>query len=186
MTELIDLPYTGIGITVRIDSLQRIANLDCVLRHLFYHFKVTVYIIESDSCQKLTGLLGYWKGKLQDGQTIKYVFDQDDGPFFHNTRLKNILVKVANQDGIRFYAHHDSDVILPFTSYEWSVHRLREDDSVGAVFPYAYYCFVPESPSELIRYSNCCCNSMENLMTKDWYSEVTTNSVLYSVGGCIF
>jgi hypothetical protein len=109
-------------IPLRIDSADRLRNVQLVVGYLMQHFDTNVYVLESSAKQEFFPHL--FPG-------IKYVYKLDNNPVFHRTKLINDMIVDSNTKKVSCY---DADVLLPISSYIQSSNLLDNDYDV--VYPY--------------------------------------------------
>lgn len=111
-----------IVIPLRVDSLERAANLHCVLQYLLQTPSVYVDILEADEKRHF-----FFSGH----ERIRYSFVCDCIPIFYRTRYLNILLKEARHSIVGIW---DTDVLIPENQLLEAVACIQE----GCVlcFPY--------------------------------------------------
>jgi len=83
---LIDLSDTTFLIPVRIDSKERIKNLDIVLNYLLTKFNTNVIILEDAKEEKI------FFNRIDS--RVKYIFNKNESDIFYRTKLLNALPPV--------------------------------------------------------------------------------------------
>lgn len=117
-------------IPIRIDSVQRIENLLCTLRHLSV-LKSNVIIYEADKyCNHLLSRL------LPRTKNIVYRFVEDYDPIFHRTKYINRMVAEAQTPFISVW---DADVIVSMNDIKDCMEELRKG-TCEIAFPYNGTC----------------------------------------------
>jgi hypothetical protein len=106
-------------IPVRLDSVQRIENLQMTIEHLLAHFDTNIYVQETGDYNN--GLL---MKLLPVG--IKYRFVEDYDPIFHRTYYINRMIE---QCATPLVAVWDSDVITPANQIIEAVEWLRTGEA---------------------------------------------------------
>jgi len=165
---MIDLLETTFIIPVKIDSLDRLNNLEIVLNYLNSNFDTTIIIYEvynsKPNIPKV--MLEY----------CYYLSEKSTTPYFHRTKILNKLSEYVNTDITCIY---DSDVILPISSY-----KLAEDliikDNFDVVYPYGSNLFVDIHKYEINKF-------VENNMNPHSIQLSIRGGMYYTcVGGAIF
>lgn len=124
LAERIDLSDVTFLIPVRIDSKERVNNLNIVIQYLSVYFNTHIIVLEADARQNVDpDLLP---------ETVEYHFLEDGGLKFRKTRCINQLVKLAGTPYISIY---DTDVVAPIGQIIQSVELLR-GGKCSAVSPY--------------------------------------------------
>lgn len=118
---MIDLTNVTFCIPVRIDSVERLENLDIVLGFLLANFDTNIHIWEDGPTQILNNVVA------------KYTFVENKDPIFYRTRILNNLVK---DNPTNIVAIYDADVLLPVSRYVEAVQILRNNEA-DVVWPYA-------------------------------------------------
>lgn len=91
----------SIVIPLRIDSLEREANLQCVLQHLLRIECVYIELLEADVKRRFF---------FPTNNRIRYRFIYDEEPVFYRTRYLNLLLRNARYPIVGVW---DADVIIP-------------------------------------------------------------------------
>lgn len=110
-----------IVIPVRIDSKERLRNLDFLLNDLTKYHGLQIIILEADIVPR-----------LDDYEGVRRVFVGDTNTMFHRTKYINILTKLADTQYIGIW---DSDVIVPEEQFDSSLELLRTGRA-DMVYPY--------------------------------------------------
>lgn len=111
----LDLSDLTFVIPVRLDTIQRLENLNFVIKYFLEHFETKFIILEADSIDK--GLL---KKILPPEVELHFVFDEN--PIFHRTKYINQLAGYIQTEYIAVW---DSDVIVPVEQLLTSISLLR-------------------------------------------------------------
>jgi len=119
-----DLTDTTFLIRLRIDSLQRVENVDAAIRFLKSNFKTIISIVEVDSEQH------YFPGR-QYGD-IRYRFVVDKNEIFHKTIWANQMISEADTP---YLAIWDADAICAPEQVVEAVNKLRNGKAIMS-FPY--------------------------------------------------
>lgn len=110
-----------IVIPVRIDSAERLHNLNIVTTELLRLNGLKIIVLEADTLSK-----------VNPKQGLRHIFIKDDNPLFHRTKYINILNSLADT---KFLGVWDSDVIVPCEQFEMALELLRSN-SADMVYPY--------------------------------------------------
>lgn len=105
---------------VRIDSPERLTNLDFAMAFMRRHFKTNIVLAEADVESKISGRYG----------GVQHVFVEDSNPVFHRTKLINEMVKQCTTP---YVCNIDVDVFTDPIEYEKAVTLLTENT---LVYPY--------------------------------------------------
>lgn len=116
---MINLKETTFIIPIMIDTNDRRENIDIVVGYISHHFDTNIIIKESDYTQKYETL------------KVKYIYEKNEGDFFHRTRLLNDMIMVADT---KYIFNYDADVLLPVESYIKTIEMLEKGYDV--VWPY--------------------------------------------------
>jgi hypothetical protein len=122
---VIDLTDVTFLIPVRIESRERLENLDLVLSYLLKKFDTTILLVEDDKEQKV-----FFSRKPDN---VKYEFRKNDDPLFHKTKLLNDTCRKAKTPRIVIY---DCDVLFPGKNIVHCVEALRHN-ICDFCFPYS-------------------------------------------------
>lgn len=96
------LKDTTFLIYIRIDSEDRLLNLELVLKHISFYFKTSIYLLEVDTAPKTPK-------ELINKYEVQYEFLKDLNEIFHTTKYRNYLVKKCNS---KIFFICDTDVIV--------------------------------------------------------------------------
>lgn len=109
-----DVTFTSM---VRLDSEDRLENLNVALNFLRFHFpSAKILICEEDGVQKLPSL-----ALLEENE---YFFVQNEpGKYHHRTRNMNLLAERATS---RILVSYDIDAIIPPTQLAQAINEVRE------------------------------------------------------------
>ena len=122
---------TTVCIPVRIDSPERLRNLEISIRYFRRYFNLHIHILEGDSA-KNAGLMQL----LATDTDIAYTFIPDSDPIFHRTRYLNIMIKYSKTKTVVL---QDTDIIVPPTQLISAVKLAKNNFCL--VSPYAVYGF---------------------------------------------
>lgn len=111
-------------IPIRIDSRERLANLECVVNHFYKNGINKILILESDKEKHINPKAFHYE--------CQQVFVHDDNPRFHRTRLINMML---DQCVTPYAAIWDADVIVPFENFKKAVEVLDKGDTT-IVYPF--------------------------------------------------
>ena len=118
---MIDLSDVTFIIPLRIDSVERFHNLTYLINYFERNLITNVILLESDAERKIN-----FKSN-STSINFDYLFVKDESPFFHRTKLLNIMISRSQTP---YVANYDCDVLLPLQAYERSYALLREHDFV--------------------------------------------------------
>lgn len=110
-----------IVIPVRIDTKERLRNLEFLLSDLQKYYGLKVIVLEADIVPR-----------LGDYEGVRRVFIGDTNPLFHRTRYINILTKLTDAKHLGIW---DSDVIVPVEQFDSALETLRSGTAY-MVYPY--------------------------------------------------
>ncbi|RDU49070.1 hypothetical protein DWU89_11195 [Parabacteroides acidifaciens] len=126
----------SIVIPLRIDSPERVRNLDVLLSGLCKMKFKEIILLEADETAR-------YKLKI-DNPCVRYVFVQDDDPVFYRTRYLNQLLQMAHSPIVGIW---DTDVIIPEYQIMDAVKRIHSGKAVMA-YPYdGRFCALTEAQS---------------------------------------
>jgi len=112
-------------IIIKIDSEDRLCNLDILTRYLYHNFNTNINILEVDDIPRIN------KNTLHP--SINYEFIEDIAPVLHRTKYLNYMTRKANT---KFVAIYDVDVIIPVNQLV-ETYRLLSDDLYDVIYPYS-------------------------------------------------
>ncbi len=151
-------------VPVRIDSPERLENLQLVVQFIRNYFKTGVIVLEADRQEKV---------HLQ--KDIIKIFREDHAPIFHRTKYLNQMTRMATTP---YLAVWDADVIGVPSQIEAGVNLLR-DNEADMVFPYnRYFYSVSKFFKKLYTDNNC---RLDILLQSKAYMEHMHGD--WSVGG---
>jgi len=127
----IDLSDVTFVVPLRIDSPERKANIDTLIKYTFRNFRTKFIILEADLERR------YFPERDQEG--IRYEFIEDKNEVFHRTKWINRLINLSNTPVVGIW---DAEAIAPVDQIKDAVGRIRSGEAVLS-FPYDgrfYYC----------------------------------------------
>lgn len=110
-----------IVIPVRIDSKERLRNLEFLLSDFQKYYGLKVIVLEAD----IISCLGEYEG-------VRRVFIEDKNQLFHRTKYINILTKLVDT---KFLGVWDSDVVVSVEQFDSALETLRSG-TADMVYPY--------------------------------------------------
>ncbi len=116
------LSDTTFLIPIRIDSSDRLENLEIIINYLQKSFDTNIIVLEADKNQRVINL----------PEGVQYYYICDGKEWFHRTKYLNILIKKARTPFISIY---DADVIFPEKQIIQCVDWLRKGDC-NVAYPY--------------------------------------------------
>lgn len=119
-----DLSDTTFLIPLRVDSQERIENINTVISNLQIHFKTNIIVLEADSTQN------YYPEYEFEG--FKYSFIKDNNEIFHKAKWISRLMSFAVTP---FVAVWDADAICPPNQVISAVNLLRAGKCIMS-FPF--------------------------------------------------
>ena len=121
-----------IGIPVRIDSLDRIRNLNTVIRFLKKFENIKIIVIEADTQSSVKDIAGVTK-----------IFIEDYNPLFHKNRY---IRKLFDHTTTKFVGIWDSDVIVSRRMVDEAIDQLRTDKADMSI-PYNGIVYFVNNPA---------------------------------------
>ncbi|MDE6336489.1 MAG: glycosyltransferase [Muribaculaceae bacterium] len=121
----IDLSNLSILIPVRLDSLDRLENLMCVVDSIMSYCDTNVFILHADSGRRK------YLEKLINPK-CEYIFTADVDPVFHRTFYINQLFEKTNTEVIAIW---DADVIISPSQLQQALRKISEGH-YDVCFPY--------------------------------------------------
>jgi hypothetical protein len=110
-------------IPIRIDSPERLKNIQTTVSFLLKFYNCQLIIKEVDTVQKL---------HLPANNRITYIFEQTDNTnYFHRTKILNDMLKIVKT---KYTINYDCDILLPQLNMEKSLKLL--DEGYDLVYPY--------------------------------------------------
>lgn len=123
----IDLSNSTFIIPLKIDSEDRIDNLQITTNYILNNFKTNLMILEADTEPKAKNLID---------KSIDYIFyetKEKDGPF-HRTKFLNIMLNKAKTKCV---INYDIDAILPLPAYKFAYDLILNNEA-DLVYPFEY------------------------------------------------
>ena len=117
----IDLKDVTFLIPVRIDSSDRMENLELVVDYIKTNYHTTLMVLETDKAEKI------FNDKID-----KKIFIEDHDTIFHRTKYLNELTKLSSTE---YLAIWDTDVLIPPEQIKEAINILRKKNAQMA-FPY--------------------------------------------------
>jgi predicted glycosyltransferase involved in capsule biosynthesis len=112
---MIDLSDVTFTIPIRIDFQERLENFILLLTYLTEKFSTNIIILEDDNEQKIVF--------DNPPQSIKYIFQRNEDPLFHKTKLINQL---CNKSDTSIVAIYDCDILFSEEQYITSAELIRK------------------------------------------------------------
>lgn len=112
----IDLQNVSFLIPVRIDSIDRLENINAIVKYLQKLYVTNIFILEADRVQKIR--MDSWDEK------VKYSFVYDENPKLHCTKYFNQLLAIAQTPYVALY---DADVIIPESQITQAIAYLKTE-----------------------------------------------------------
>lgn len=113
----IDLSDVTFLLPVRVDSEDRLKNIDIILRYLDRYFKTNILILEADTSSKIS--LPSLNTKMD------YIFIKDENEIYHRTHYLNIMIKKCITPILCIC---DVDAIVSPTQILQAVSRIRNKE----------------------------------------------------------
>lgn len=121
-----DVTFT---IPVRIDSADRLYNINYTVEYLLRNFDTNIIVYENGPTPR-----------YENRNQVKHIFEQNND-FFHRTRYLNTMARLATTP---FIANYDCDVIFPLKQIQ-KAHLLLQNGEVDCVYPYdGYFVNIPQ------------------------------------------
>ena len=141
-TDLADLTFI---IPVRIESIERLENLQAATDYLLKHFRTRIFVLEAASRNN-----GFLKKCLSP--EIEIFFVEDNDAIFHRTKYLNILTRKVFTP---FIAVWDSDVLVAQDQIIAALDSLKQN-TVDFIFPYdgMFLDTGPENRNNFLRSGN--------------------------------
>ena len=113
-------------IPLRIDTIERIENLQMAVGYLLNHAKTNIIILEA--YERQTGVIP----KLFKSNQVEYHYIEDPDPIFHATKHRNSLTKLATTPYVAIW---DSDVIISPKQIDESL-KILKGEKIKFMIPY--------------------------------------------------
>ena len=159
-----DLSDCTFIIPLRIESRDRMRNTITTLIYLLRNFKTNVIVKEVDKESIFKeSVQPALEAALKDFQLegLTHIFEQSDEYTFHRTKIINDMLWMVDTP---YVANYDIDILLPKTSYAYSVNLLKngfdkdgEHITPRCVYPYGrgqYQAQITASDEEVSQFMN--------------------------------
>ena len=113
----INIPDVSIIIPLRVDSPERLLNINTTIGYLIKNTNAKIFVLEADVIQKGVDLKHF---------DISYQYVKDDAPVFHHTRYRNEMIMTCKTP---FIAVWDVDAITPMNQLQSAVEKLRSKEA---------------------------------------------------------
>ncbi|WP_029276678.1 galactosyltransferase-related protein [Pedobacter borealis] len=157
---------TTLIIPIRIDSEDRLRNLETIIKYVNKYFKIKIIVLEADVTRKVPpNILA---------QNVRYIFIQDSDNLFHRQVYNNYMAKIADTPIIVKY---DCDVVLPPTQLYNSIISIRHGKNKIS-YPY---------DGRFINIGGAIANffhSNQDILSFSEYVNISYGSIVPSFGGC--
>ncbi|OED41734.1 hypothetical protein AB832_03250, partial [Flavobacteriaceae bacterium (ex Bugula neritina AB1)] len=121
-----DLRDTSFLLYTRIDSQDRLTNLQLIIRHIQKYFNTFIIIWEMDIESKIPN-------KIKNSKDLNYYFLEDSNPILYTTKYRNSMV---SQCETSYFFICDTDVIATPQVLVQCVEFLRKVNKKTLVYPY--------------------------------------------------
>lgn len=81
-----DLKDTTFLIYLRIDSFDRLLNLNIAIGHIVKHFNTNIHLLEVDYSKNI-------KNQIINRESLTYVFAKNRDLIVHNTKYRNLMIR---------------------------------------------------------------------------------------------
>lgn len=126
----IDLTDVTFLIPVRVDSKERLENINWVIEFIKNHFNTAIIVLEADKSEL-----------VQNPLIDRKLFIKDHDPVFHRTKFLNKMIRKSTTNLIAVW---DADVLVDYKQILEAVAILRQE-MTEVVFPYdGYFYKVPQ------------------------------------------
>lgn len=123
-----DITFT---IPLRVDSTDRLHNINYVVNYLNSNFITNIFIYESGPEPRFN---------VDPTSGVKYIYEENSS-FFYRTRYLNIMARMATTP---FIANYDCDVVFPVKQVQ-KAYMLLQNNDIDAVYPYdGYFVNIPQ------------------------------------------
>jgi len=119
-----DLPDMTFVVPLRIDSQERMDNINTLIRYTYLHFRTSFIVLEADSDQK------FFPENEPEGS--RYEFIKDNNDVFHRTKWINRLISMVQTPFVGIW---DADAIAVPEQIIDALEKLRKGEAVLS-FPY--------------------------------------------------
>ena len=120
-TDLADVTFL---VPLRIDSPERLENINTLIKYIFLHFRTRFIVLEADSVRR------YFPDVNPEGLRYEYIEDLDE--VFHRTKWINKLISFSDAP---FIAVWDADAVAPPDQIADAISKIRSG-TVVLSFPY--------------------------------------------------
>lgn len=121
-----DITFT---IPVRIDSPDRLYNINYTVEYLLRNFDTNVIVYENGP-----------EPRYSNRNQVKHIFEQNNS-FFHRTRYLNAMARIATTPLI---ANYDCDVVFPLKQVQ-KAYQLLQNGEIDCIYPYdGYFVNIPQ------------------------------------------
>ena len=128
-----DLSDATFIMPLRIESSDRLRNVVLSLAYLLSNFKTNVIIEEVDKESKFQRHAASQVESLGiDMSAITLLFEENDDPIFHRTRILNDMLMESDTTVV---VNYDCDVVFPVSSY-LDAYKMICEDGYDLVYPY--------------------------------------------------
>lgn len=110
-------------IPVRIDSQDRIDNLNIILDYISHHFDTNIFVCEESKIKSVN--------IPNELNNVKYEWDFSENELFHRTKILNKMTLKSNTDIV---VNYDTDVLFEVGAYEIAANTIRS--GIDVVYPY--------------------------------------------------
>lgn len=161
--EKVHLTNSTFVIPVRCDSIERKRNLECSIRYIQTFFNTNIIVGEEDSEKHFE----YLK------KDIKYMFFKSDSPFFHKTKVVNLMTNEAKTE---FIINYDLDALINPHDIVYAIDMLK--NGFDAVYPFdGNFLHLNDKKSDELRENILTGKDLKlNIQKKDYYKR-SHNSV---------
>jgi predicted glycosyltransferase involved in capsule biosynthesis len=118
---MIDLTDVTFNIPFKLDTPERLRNINIIINYINKHFKTNIIVCENDNEQK-----------FKEVGNFNYMFIPRGDYLMHRTHCLNVLAKKSNTPII---VNYDTDVLFPVAQYVQAVKVIREN-KYDMVYPY--------------------------------------------------
>jgi predicted glycosyltransferase involved in capsule biosynthesis len=128
-----DLKNATFIMPLRIESEDRLRNIVISLAYLLKNFDTNVIIQEVDTDSKFQNYAApQLENLIDDMSSITLIYEKNDDPIFHRTRILNDMLMEAKTDVV---VNYDTDVIFPPSSYLIAYDKITKL-GYDLVYPY--------------------------------------------------
>ncbi len=155
-------------IPIRIDSPERLANLNTVIRFLVEQQDATIFILEADVKSQLNLDDKYKKN-------CTHWFVEDENPIYHRTRYLNQMSQRVQTPIIAIW---DADIIVSPSQIEEAIEKIKNQDSALCIAHNGRVCYLSQPVS----------NQFKTDLNGDRFSGERLSPIYgwHTVGGAVF